>query len=224
GRGEETGPAGTRFVSSRRAATARELGVGGGEVARGGVGPGSSAAGGRPAPAGPATSTAARRTAPPARRLFGSAFTPSKVTSSAGLSCRRRSERVTLQPGERGVGDLAPATVDRQRVAAVGKLAVVGDGRRVPVEAKRLPADGAGDGAVPAAGRDQQRPPDAVSGVDLRGRAGGEIGGGSLEQRPAGGRDRPALVQLVRLRRRDRVPEAVAELSAGQGDGTAAVR
>ena len=58
-----------------------------------------------------------------------------------------------------------------------------------------------------------------VVGVDLGRRVRVEVGGGGLEQRLARRGDRPALVQLVGLLRRDGVAEGEAELLGGERDG-----
>src|SRR5580693_3896754 len=71
------------------------------------------------------------------------------------------------QPVEGGLGDLPPAVVDGQRVAAVRELTQVGDGRRAVVQPPGGHADRRRDGVVLAARGDQQRPPGLVARVDL---------------------------------------------------------
>jgi hydroxypyruvate isomerase len=72
------------------------------------------------------------------------------------------------QPVQSGLGDLAPAVVDGQGVPPVGEFPQVGDRGGAVVEPAGLHADLRRDGVVPAARRDQQRPPGLVAGIDLR--------------------------------------------------------
>ena len=123
------------------------------------------------------------------------------------------------EPGEDGVGDVAPAVVDGQRVPAPLELLELGDRRGVPVLLEGRPGDHVGHGVVLRSGDEQQRPAVGVLGVDLGLGVHVEVRGGRLEQRPGRRRDRPPFVQRVGLLLAHRVAETEAELLARQGDG-----
>ena len=71
-----------------------------------------------------------------------------------------------------GVGDLAPAVVDGQRVGAVGELEDVGDRLAVPVLLERRLGDRLRDGVVLAAHDQQQRSAARLSVATLAGECG----------------------------------------------------
>src|SRR5262245_44105228 len=73
---------------------------------------------------------------------------------------------------ERGVGDLAPAAVDRQRVSAVRDLLDLGHALVALLPLERRVGDRPGDGVVLLAVDDQQRPAVGVLRVRLRLRGG----------------------------------------------------
>src|SRR5438105_3970641 len=106
-------------------------------------------------------------------RPFATASTTSnaaatRLIANAFMSTRRAGESSSsVQPLDRGGGDLSAAAVDRERVAAVRELAVV---RHVgaAVAPESLLRDCARDGVVLAAGDEQQRPAGALR-VHLRG-------------------------------------------------------
>ena len=57
-----------------------------------------------------------------------------------------------------GDGDLAPAVIDGQRVAAAGDPGDLGDGGVVPLALERRVSEEPGHGVVVLAGQDEQRP------------------------------------------------------------------
>ena len=86
-----------------------------------------------------------------------------------------------LQPVDRVLGDLAPAAVDGERVAAIGELDKVRDSWGLVVELPRACRDGPRDRVVLAACGQQQRPAGLVVDVDLRRRLRREVRQGGLE-------------------------------------------
>jgi len=93
-----------------------------------------------------------------------------------------------LDEVERGLGDLLPAVVDGQRVAAVGHLLDLGDARVALLPLVGRVGDRPGNRVVLLPVEDQQRAPIGVLRVDLRLGPGVEVGVGHLGQ----GDPRPA--------------------------------
>src|SRR4029450_5775478 len=108
--------------------------------------------------------------------------------------------------------------VEGDRVAWVVELLVVRNRGRLPILLERRSGDRRRNGVVLAAGDEKQRASRRVLRVDLGGRVRNQIGRGVLEQRLPGGRDRPAVVKVVRLLLGEGIAEAVAELLPGQRD------
>src|SRR6266511_3994305 len=112
---------------------------------------------------------------------------------------------------QRRVGDLTPAAVDGERVAALLDLDDLGHALVVLLLLVGRVRDRPWDGVVLLAGDHQQRATLWVPGVDLRLGPGVEVGRRGLEQRLPRGRHGIRLVQLLGLFLADRVREAVAE-------------
>src|ERR1700761_3496856 len=100
------------------------------------------------------------------------------ATTQGGSGARRaspgaasgRSSRLgeSLHEVQGGVGDLAPAAVDRERVPAVGYLDDLGHPWVALLALERGVRDGPRHGVVLLAVDDQQRPSLRILGVDLR--------------------------------------------------------
>src|SRR5271165_2796922 len=123
-----------------------------------------------------------------------------------------------LHEGEGGVGDLPPAAVDGQRVAAAAHLNDLGHVLVVLLVLVGGIGDRPRDGVVLLAGDEQQRPAAGIFGVDLRLGPRVEVGRRRLEQRQARGGHGEGLVELFRLVLRHGVGERVAELVVGERD------
>ena len=118
---------------------------------------------------------------------------------------------------QRRVGDLLPAVVDGERVAAVLELDDLGDRVLVaPLALERRVADRPRHGVVLGARDDEQRAAVGVLGLDLHLGPRVEVGARGLEEREPGGRDRERVVELVRLVLAHHVGERVAELLVGE--------
>src|SRR6478609_4938753 len=96
------------------------------------------------------------------------------------------SETLFVQPGDAGVGDIGPAVVDDERMAAVGEVEEFGGGVGVLVLLQGGLGDRLGDGVVLTAGDEQQWTAVVVARVDLGFGVGAEVGGGGLEDGSAG--------------------------------------
>ena len=128
-----------------------------------------------------------------------------------------------LMKFEGGVGDLAPAAVDGQRVPAVLDLDDLGHAFVVLLLLVGGVGDRPGHGVVLLPGDDQQRATLRVLGVDLRLGPRVEVRGRGLEQRLPRRRHCIGLVQFLGLVLADRVGEGVAELLIGQWHRAVAV-
>ena len=136
-----------------------------------------------------------RRTLAGARNaaLFGELRSlPSRTRRLARLGTASLDE--SLDERKRLVGDLAPAAIDRERVAAVRDLDDLSDTRVPPLLLERGVCDRPGHRVVLLAGDDQQRPPLGVLAVNLRLGPRVQVGRRRLEQRCARRRHMEGLV------------------------------
>src|SRR5262245_2131815 len=146
-------------------------------------------------------------------------FAPSVRTSSP------RTDRLgeSLDEVECRLGDLLPAVVDGQRVAAVGHLLDLGDARVALLPLVGGVGDRPGNRVVLLPVEDQQRAPIGVLRVDLRLGPRVEVGVGHLGQ----GDPRPGhvvgIVKALRLVLIEGVRPAVLELVEGERDGAAPI-
>src|SRR5712672_2723211 len=121
------------------------------------------------------------------------------------------------------IGDLAPAMVDDERVAAIRYLDDLGHALVLLLLLVGGVCDRWGDRMVFPAGNDQERSAVGVLSVDLCLRPRIEVGGRRLKERYAGRRHREGLVQVLGLILADGVGEGVAELVVGERNRAVAV-
>src|SRR5215470_16191009 len=140
------------------------------------------------------------------------------LTDTTARSCE------ALDELERLLGDLPPAGVDRQRVAAARHLDDLGHALVALLLFVGRVRDRPGNRMVRIGRDDEHWTPLRVRRVDLRLCPRIEVRGRCLEERLAGAGDGVAEVQLLRLVLADRVREAVAELLVAEWDRAVPVR
>src|SRR5713101_2262744 len=127
---------------------------------------------------------------------------------------------VALDESKGRIGNLAPATVDDQCVAAVGEFDDLGYALIALLLLVGSVRDRPGNLVVLGAVDEQEWSAVGVLGVDLRLGPWVDVRGRRLEERHAGCRHGVCLVQLLRFVLADGIRESVAELVVSKGDGT----
>src|SRR2546423_745493 len=152
----------------------------------------------------------------------GANLTCSRRLKSGGLRHERRFDigetyliaRVGFGPLQREVRNFFPALLPYRVMRAVGKFAVVGDGRGILDVLAQVPlVDCRRDDVILAAGDEQQRRAIALAVVDLRRRVGIQKSKGSIPENAVRGRNLISVIDFLRFSGIELVGEGVVELT-----------